>query len=378
MYIDQLPADFDFGTRTPPREALRRAFEHEQPRLPSVKFRSLGELMLALASAGGGRAFSDTPDGASYCRSVGGWANRALGDGLNETVGSDGGVLVAPQLAADLLYSAYEDPLLSRTTVYTPRGNRISVPGVRESSRATGSRAGGITSHWRSEAAEAEASKASLELVQLTLDSCEVYIRATSELAEDSEAFGRAVAGLAGKELAFRLAERIIRGRPPTPGLLGSPSLLTVPKESGQAADTLTYPNVVNMLRSLFVGCWKRGVFLHEPRLVKQLLELVSPTGSAVYRPGPPPQARLLGFPCLPSELCYPLGDSGDIFLLDPSTIVCALKGFSSASFHLYFLSNEAAFRIQARFDSNTFWLSQITTYNGDSASNIVALEARA
>src|SRR5207244_4207172 len=77
---------------------------------------------------------------------------KATPSGMNETVLSDGGVLVPPQFTQKLLMRAYDNDLLSRCTLFPMTGNQLKLPTVSETSRANGQRFGGIQALFDGEA----------------------------------------------------------------------------------------------------------------------------------------------------------------------------------------------------------------------------------
>ena len=82
----------------------------------------------------------------------------------------------------------------------------------------------------------------------------------------------------------------------------------------------------------------------------------------------------------IPVEFCQQLGTTGDLILVDPSTILSAMKqGMQAAnSIHVYFLSNEQVFRFVIRMDARSWWTSALTPKSaGNTQTNIVALATR-
>lgn len=68
---------------------------------------------------------------------------------MGELVGSDGGFLVPPEFSNKIFEKVYnENNLIAKTDQYQVTGNSIAFPQLLETSRATGSRWGGVQSYW--------------------------------------------------------------------------------------------------------------------------------------------------------------------------------------------------------------------------------------
>ena len=323
-----------------------------------------------------------------------GSAYKATPSGMNEVVGADGGFLVAPEWLNQVLMRTYGDSdLLGRTTMIPlSSGNTLKVPGVNETSRANGSRFGGVTAYWRAEAASVDFSKINLEEVSLELKSLMVLMRATEEVLEDSNVV--ALESLANliipQELAFKLGDAIVNGTGvgQPMGILQSPSKVTQAKEAGQPGGSIVAANVLNMWSRLHASCRPNAVWLIdqtcEPKLYQMTIGAAGSNLAVFLPPGglsSSPYATLMGKPVLPVEFCPVVGTEGDITLTDLSTYLSISKGGvqSASSMHVYFSTNEMAFRFIYRMDGRSWWLTALTPKStGPTQSNIVTLETRA
>lgn len=318
-------------------------------------------------------------------------AQKTLPTGLNETVGADGGVLVPPTWTNQIMMKTYlANDLLGRTTMLPITvGNTVRVPAVNETSRANGSRFGGVSSYWRSEAGQLTASKPSFDLITLTLESLTALMRLTQEVIDDAPMLEALVNMIAPMELAFRIGDALVNGDGVTKpvGLLNSPSKITVSKVPGQAAGTILAHNVNEMWSRLHVSCRDNAVWLVDQTTEPALDEMTIGTAGAqmvVYLPvgglSTPRLATLKGKQVLPIEFCAQLGTVGDIILTDLATLLSITKGGieSAVSMHFYFDTNEQAFRWVVRLDSKSWWLSPLSPRSGGpTQSNIVVLESR-
>ena len=153
-------------------------------------FPTLGHQLLAIRNAGipGGRVDERLHQ------------IQASATGTNESVPSEGGFLIQKDFNTSLLEDTMSAAVLAplcRKAPIGPNSNGIKMPGVDETSRATGSRAGGVRGYWVGEASQLTSSKPKFRLIELILKKAAVFIYCTDELLADAvalEAFVRAVA----------------------------------------------------------------------------------------------------------------------------------------------------------------------------------------
>jgi len=313
--------------------------------------------------------------------------------GMGEAFGADGGFLVPPEFSHKLLERVYaQESLLARTDGYTISGNSMSFPRNAETSRANGSRWGGVRAYWREEGDQGTASKPTFGRLQLNLHKLFVLAHVSDELLSDVQglALEQYLTRVATDEINFVVGDAIINGTGAgqPAGILGAGCLVTVSKESGQAADTVVAENIVKMWSRLWAPCRNNAVWLVNQDVEPQLHAMTLGTGSAaVLAYLPPgglsvkPYATLLGRPVLPVEWCSTLGDAGDIILADLRHYVTITKGMleSAMSMHLRFDYDESTFRFIFRVDGQPWWASTLTPYKGSNTQScFVTLEARA
>lgn len=316
---------------------------------------------------------------------------KTMPTGLNESVGADGGVLVPPVWANQIMMRTYGNDILGRTTLFPlTTGNNLRVPAVLETSRANGSRFGGVAGYWRGEAGTIAAAKPQLELIDLNLESLTVAIQATQELIDDASSLESFINMVAPAELSFKIGDAIVNGdgvgKPV--GLLKSPSKVVVSKQVGQPGQTITAHNVNEMWSRLHVSCRDNAVWLYDQSIEPALDEMTIGTASAqmpVYLPPGGLSAgrygTIKGRPAIPVEFCQQLGTEGDLILTDLSTYLTASKGGvqSAVSMHVYFLTNEQVFRWVVRLAGRSWWISALTPASGGpTQSNLVVLATRA
>lgn len=318
--------------------------------------------------------------------------NAALGG--NETVPSDGGFLVGETMAQDVLKRTYE------TSVLAPRcrqrsvtnGNRYVQNYIDETSRADGSRYGGVQGYWVAEAGTITASKPKLGKIELELQKLAGLYYATDELLEDAPLLAQDVANWYGEEFGFKIDDAIFRGNgtgKPT-GFLNSNALIEVAKESGQAADTIVYENIVKMWSRMYARSRATSAWFINQEIEPQLntmAQTLGTSGVTVYLPAgglsEAPYATLYGRPVIPIEHASALGDVGDIVLADMNQYLLvdkANRGIKQArSIHVAFVTDQEAFRFTIRVNGQSIWQSPLSPYKGaKTLSPFVALAERA
>ena len=346
------------------------------------KFGSLGQQMGAIMSAckPGGHVdprLYNQPKGAT---------------GLSESVPSDGGFLVqqdfSEQLLQDLMQTGILAPMCRRVPI-SGNANSMKINGVDETSRATGSRQGGIRGYWADEADEKTASKPKFRKIELNLNKLVGLCYATDELLSDASALEGIIRQGFASEFGFLVDDAIIAGTGAGQplGVTNSGALVTVGAEAGQDADTVVAENIINMYARLFAASRPNAVWLVnqtvEPELMKMSIG-VGTGGNLVYMPpgglSDSPYGRLLGIPVRAIEQCSALGDLGDIILGDfRNGYILAEKGGieSAMSIHVRFIYDESVFRFVLRIDGQPVRATPLTPYKGNTLSHFVTLAAR-
>lgn len=369
--------DRAFAKALPPRATPWQPAPGDDPR---AGFKNLGDFALAVKDA-------CQPGKRPDDRLI---AHKAA-SGMGEAFGSDGGFLVPPEFADKILQRIYSPTsLLGMTDAYTIAGNSISFPRNAETSRANGSRWGGVRAYWREEGDQATASKPTFGRIQLNLHKLFVLIHASDELLSDVQgmALEQYLLRVASEEINFVVGDSILNGAgagQPT-GILNSGCLITVNKDAGQTAATLTSTNVVNMWARLWAPCRQNAVWLINQDVEGQLHTMTVGSGSAAtlgYLPpgglSAKPYAMLLGRPVMPVEWCATLGTVGDILLVDLKHYVSIHRGIDQKmSIHMRFDYDESTFRFIFRVDGQPWWASALTPFKGSSTQScFVALQTR-
>ena len=170
--------------------------------------------------------------------------------GMGENTGADGGFLVPTEFVQKILQRVFAaSNLLGMTDSYTVSSNVIAFPRSAETSRANGSRWGGVRAYWRDEGDQGTATFPTFGRLQLTLRKLFVMINASDELLSDAQgvALEQYLFRVASEEINFVVSDAILNGSGSGQplGVLNSGCLITVAKESGQAAATVVTQNVL-------------------------------------------------------------------------------------------------------------------------------------
>jgi len=347
------------------------------------RFVSFGEQMAAIMRAG-------LPGGQVDPRLF----NAATG--LSETVPSDGGFLVQSDFTSELLKEIFATGILAsrcRRIQLSGNSNSIKINGVDETSRATGSRGGGITGYWADEAAEKTASKPKFRKIELILKKLIGLCYATDELLDDAVALEGYIRQGFVDEFGFLIDDALINGTGAGQplGVLNAGCLVSVAKETGQTAATVVAENVINMFSRIFASSRANAAWFINQNVEPQLMQMslaVGTGGQLIYMPpgglSQAPYGNLLGLPVIPIEQAATLGTVGDIILGDFNRgYILAEKGGikSNMSIHVKFIYDESVFRFVLRIDGQPVRASAMTPYKGGASytqSHFVALATRA
>lgn len=387
--VDELKADIELAER-----AARAAATDTGAKLPAQPisddtkrpFKSLGEQLLAIASVTmRGDTTGITDKRLTYSKAA----------GANETIPSEGGFLVQEDFSTQLLNLMHTDPgVLGRLTWLniSSNSNAIKLPTIDETSRARGSRWGGIRAYWLAEGEQKIASKPKFGEISLALNKIAALGYVTDELLQDAAVIQAIMEQGFREEIMFEVTDAVFNGdgvgKPL--GILNSGAVIVVPKDSGQAAGTISFTNLVRMMNHLPARSRGRAVWVTGDSGTETSLYSVTLPGGGGYpiflppgqsnTPGNASYGTLLGRPVIPVEHLPGLGSAGDLMLVDFSEYLAADKGGiqEAQSIHVRFVYDETCFRMVYRVDGKPAWRQPVATANGAiQKSPFVALGAR-
>lgn len=323
---------------------------------------------------------------------------RGAAAGASEMVPADGGFLVQPEFSRELVRRMYNTgQILQRCTempITAPHANAIRFPQFDETSRANGSRLGGVQAYWENEAFSMSSltTKPKFQSTELVAEKLTCICPLTNELLVDSGALDAWAQWAFTEEMKFKLEQAIISGTGAgqAQGITNSPALISIAPEAGQGTATILSQNVVKMLGRFWPPSHRSAIFLYNPELLPTLSQLylvVSGGGSIsnLWKFGNADNQfnSLAGFPAFPSEYCSPTGTAGDLILADFTRYVVAMRKniTTDVSIHLRFLTDETAFKVTMRVGGATIDKAPVIPYSAspptDTQSSFIVLQNR-
>ncbi len=338
------------------------------------EFSSMGEFFVAVAQAG-------TP----YGRFSGaGRVDERLSmmqaaSGASANVPSDGGFLVGATKSNEIMKKIYTGgEILKNCKVYEigENSDSLEVPYLEDSDRAAGSRWGGLRAYRAGETDAATASKATLGLWECRVTDLKALCYVTERLLNDAPALESLMMEMMPQEFMYKLEEEIMTGLGglQCKGIVGDPATVSVAKETGQAATTLLYENIIKM----WSRCWGRSrgraQWYHNQDIEPQLFSMTMNVGTGgvpLFLPpngiSGSPYASLLGKPLVPVEQAETLGTVGDITLADFNEYALVRKGGlnTQSSIHVKFIYDEMTFKFGMRVNGKPKWKNVLVPAKG-------------
>jgi HK97 family phage major capsid protein len=313
----------------------------------------------------------------------------AAGSGMNTVNSSDGGFAVPPELAPGLEQGMFAGgEILSRVDARSINGDSISYNVIDETSRATGSRAGSVQGYWVDQGTAPSASTVKLARIELKLRKVATLGYMTDELVSDAAALGGELESAFVDELIFQVEDAIVEGTGAGQplGYQNAPCLVSVSKETGQAAASIAVANLSKMWARLPARSKANSVWLINVDTEPQLDLLTIPAGTGAVEPrfvtyAPDGTLNIKGRPVVRVEYCATLGTVGDIALVDLSRYRLIRKGSgpeTASSMHVRFTQGEQTFKATYRVDGQPVPRSAVTPFKGaNTLSPFIVLATR-
>jgi HK97 family phage major capsid protein len=318
----------------------------------------------------------------------------AAGTGMTSAVNTEGGVFVPPAFSKSIWDKVIgeSNSLLSYCDVVTLDGNSesLTVPAVAESSRANGSRFGGVQGYWKGELTALTSSRPAFREMKWTPNELYVFAYISDKLLRQSPGFASNMLEKAcAEEISFKVGDAIIEGdgagKPA--GIIGHASTLSIAKETGQAAATVLTANIRKMQARLHTKANAGAVWFVNQDVLPALETLqfeVGTGGVPVFLPpgglSSSPYSMLYGKPVIPIEYCSTLGTVGDIILANMKWYGVVLRASLDAAYsmHLKFDYAQTAYRLIFEVDGHPFLNSAITPFKGtNTTSPMLTLDTR-
>lgn len=342
----------------------------------------LGEQLQAIFNA-------QSPNGTGY---VDPRLLNAGPSGGSANVPTDGNYLIHKDFVSEIYRRSYELSSvanLCRRVGISDASDGIEIPFIDETSRASGSRLGGVQIYRTPEAETVTAKKPKIGRLQIQLTDLMGLAYMTNRLMRDAPAMTSIYNQAFSEEFAFVRDDEIIRGGGGAQclGVLNADAKVSVAKETNQSASTINAVNIMKMWARLHARSRANAVWFINQDVEPQLLQMQIGTGASgqlVYMPpgglSGSPYGSLYGRPVIPIEQCSTLGTEGDIILMDPQAYILIEKDGlqTDQSMHVRFLYNETAFRFIMRVNGSPIWQSALTPYKGaNTQSAYVTLATR-
>lgn len=318
---------------------------------------------------------------------MGGQMEKSFGSkqaGMNEAIDSEGGFLAPTEHRRELLRRVYDTGrVFTRARNLPMMSKTIDVPYIVESSRADGSRHGGVQGYWGAEAATMTVSKPALGNLTLTAHKLHALSHTTVELEEDAQAIGalQLLAELFAEELAFKMDDAFVNGdgvgKPL--GIMNANCLVTVTRDT---TDRVMGNDILNMWSRMWGPSRANAVWFINQDVETDLNALTienpasSGIGGLIYIPqsstgagniSNAPFNTLYGRPVIALEQCATLATTGDVILADMTQYLHGMRrGITTAqSIHVNFVSDQIAFKATLRADGQPWWQAALTPFSG-------------
>jgi HK97 family phage major capsid protein len=311
-----------------------------------------------------------------------------------EGIPSSGGFAVPEEFAAMLIDKALEAEVVRpRAQVWPLASDTRKVPALDNFDHSS-NLYGGFTAQWVPETGTITPQDLKTRLIQLTAKKLALLGASSNELLDDAvngfeAVYGASMIAAVSYFYDYYFLRGDGAGQPL--GVLNDPALIVIAKESGQAANTVDYRNVVKMFARLHPACLSNAVWIANSTTIPQLLQMQNRVfnlaasdvvgGSAVpaVTQNADGSMSLLTRPIIFTEKLPALSSQGDLLLADLSQYAIGMRKGAAIekSMHAGFTTDQTYFRVITRLDGQGTWKSAVTPKNGDSLSWCVTLAAR-
>jgi len=355
---------------------------------------SLGEIMQAMAYQAEGmpqhRRANILPNGIAPHVAA---TLQAAASGASSGNPESGGLLVRNEWSTALLTRVEEAGRLAPRCFPMPVGegnDGVEAPYIDETSRATGSRWGGVQVYRAAEAAAATAAQPKLGKFELRLEDLLALFYATDRVLRDATLLESLAMTAFASEFAFKLDDEIVRGTGAGQclGIVGNAPTVSVAKETGQGAGTVVFENILNMHSRLLARCMPGAEWFINQTVLPQLYKMylaVGTGGVPVYLPAngaaAAPYGTLMGLPVNVIEQASAVGTVGDIILanLHNDYALISKPMAQASSIHVLFTTNQTTFRWVWPIIGKPVMAAAMTPYKGSTTFGpFVTLATRA
>lgn len=276
------------------------------------------------------------------------------------------------------------DELLSRFKVLTTESPFV----MHAADESTPWGANGIKALWGAEAGQLRGSAMVTKPRMTLLHKLHIFTTSSNELITDTALFNSRLTQWVPVATAWTIGEALMRGdgQGKPLGWEKSPALVTVPKETAQAAKTIYTENVLNMYARMLAGAGSNLFWLANRNVVPQLATLkIGNEPSWTGRDKglqESPKGNILGDAIDFSHHCDTLGTAGDLQYINSSGYALYFHSAGTqyeTSIHLYFDMDLTAYRWTQRIGGSPYLSTPVTPHKGaDTLSHFVYCATRA
>ncbi len=312
---------------------------------------------------------------------------RAFRASMLEGTPSLGGFSIPEPLAAKWLDESLPDEIIRpRCQVWPMTSASLKVPAFDGNDQSAGTYFGGFSLEFLAEEAAGTPKTGKLRLIELSAKKAGLFVNASSEVIEDGLGFEGQLTMAIKKSLSLGMDFYLLRGLGAGQplGVLNSPGVISVAKETGQSADSLCYENLTKLFSRMYSEGHQRAIFIANPSTIPQLLTLSQAVGTGgntipVMTKGVN-GFEILGRPVVFSSNMPPLGDANDICYVDLSAYAMGLRRDLRIEKSIIpgWTTDVVSYRVLVRFDGCGTWSKVLTPRNGATQSWCVGLAERA
>ena len=306
---------------------------------------------------------------------------------VHEVVGTDEGGFMVPPDHRDLIWEVImaEEGLFAMSNPEPTVKNQVSFA----ADESTAWSADGIQAHWAGENTLFDPSKLATQGRLVRLEKIYAFVNASDEMLEDAPRLTNRLTRKAPEAIRFKVDEAMVNGNGSGKplGWTVSGAMITVAKESGQAADTIVAENIAKMYQRQFPEALLGSMWFCNQDVFSELTNMT--LGGRIVYTSPQtgivgaPAGTLFGLPIRFSQHAKTLGDFGDIQLVNLN------RGYYSTnkaggikfatSIHLYFDYDVMSFRWTVRVGGRPYLSAPIAPQFGSNTnSHFIGLAARA
>ena len=371
------------GTNPRAFGAAARTAEEPNP-ATTAGFKGLAEFASAVVRASAGRGLDERLVGLTGEGSMDASTPPAV---YQQTQGTGGeGFIVPPDFSKKIWELATDDTdIMGLIDPEPTASNTVGVP----KDETTPWGAAGVQAYWAGQGQPLQPSKAQLSGNLMTLHKLYAFVAATDEVLSDAPMLQDRLTKQAGRAIGWKASDAIMwgDGAGMPLGFMEAPSLVTVPKDNGQAARSVTVSNLLGM-QARILRSGQRPLWLVNTDVMPALGQLVIGERPA-YLPSEraladsPFDGTLGGYPVLFTEHSQTCGTPGDIVCASLLGYYAATKvgggvDFAS-SIHLYFDMGMTAFRWTFRIAGQPYLSKPVQpARSANTKSHFVALAQRA